>query len=344
VRVAFVYPNSRRGLLEKVAAGEAPDTALLGLNHLGEHGIEAVVHEPRLATRGGRIGHRLTWNARELLLPWELRHADLVCTPLATLFPLAARTLRRPRVLLLSWGLCSTFDRLGVARRRLLRAAVRSAAAVACSSAAGGECLRGRTGVAPRTATLGVDASWWFPSALPADGYVLSVGRDLARDYGTLFAAVRELPVRVVVAAKAENVRGLLVPSNVEVRFDVSLQEVRTLYAGARCVVVPVRGEAHAEGTESSGTIAMLEAMASGRPVVVTERSFLRDYVEAGRTGLCARAEDPGALRSQIERLLADPELGQTLAHEARREVEARHTTRHLAARLAAIMGDVMHA
>ena len=69
--------------------------------------MEATIHEPWL-TRTPRSGlaHRVTWNLRELTLPWELGDVDVVCMPLANLLPLAARARRRLRVVVVNYGLC----------------------------------------------------------------------------------------------------------------------------------------------------------------------------------------------------------------------------------------------
>ena len=81
MKVTFVYPNSRVGLVERVARGEAPDTSLLGQNHLAAFGIDATIHNPSLRRVDRRAGllHRITWNAREVGLPWELRKDELTC-------------------------------------------------------------------------------------------------------------------------------------------------------------------------------------------------------------------------------------------------------------------------
>src|SRR6516165_4779248 len=139
VNVTFVYPNSRTALLGQITRGEAPDTSLLGQNHLGGYGIEASIHNPALRRIDRRSGlvHRITWNARELTLPWELGDTDLACTPLARVFPSAARLRGRPRVLVISYHLCSTYERSSAPSRRLLRTSLRSAAAIVCISEAG---------------------------------------------------------------------------------------------------------------------------------------------------------------------------------------------------------------
>src|SRR5207244_7527193 len=123
-KVAFVYPNSRRELAAEVAAGTAPDSTLLGQNHLAELGLDARVHDPALTRRKGG---RLRWNLRELTLPWELRGYDAAFTPLAALLPLVSRRLP---VVVVNYGLCTIWDRSSPARRRLLGASLRSAAHV----------------------------------------------------------------------------------------------------------------------------------------------------------------------------------------------------------------------
>jgi len=339
LRVAFVYPNPRAELVERVAAGEVPDTSLLGQNHMAGHGVDAVVYDSRLrrTTMADGVRHRLTWYGRELTLPWELRDADVIVTPLATFLPLAARLRRRPRVLVLSYHLVSAWERAGVARRRLLEASVRSAAGVAAVAHSARERLVERLGADPRrthVAQLGVDETWWRPLPRERDGHVLTVGRDLARDYATFVRALEGLPVRGIVVAKAENVRGLDMPPNVEVRLNISPAEVSELYAGASCVVVPTRPDTDPRGTENSGTIALLEAMACARPTVATDRLYLRDYVHDDATTVVA-PQDPAALRAAIEAVLGDGERAAAMGAAARGHVEAEHTTSLLGARLA---------
>jgi glycosyltransferase involved in cell wall biosynthesis len=343
LRVAFVYPNPRFSLIEALAKGEAPDTSLLGQNHLAALGIESYVYDSIIRRRIPLRGplHRLTWHARELVLPWELRDTDVLCTPLATLLPLAARLRRRPRVLTISYHLVATYTRAGPARRRLMRHVLASAGHIVCSSEEGRRRLLVQTGIDERrvsTALLGVDPRYWQPTPPAPDGYVLSVGRDLARDYRTLFRAVGSLPVRVIVVAKQENLAGLEVPPNVDVRLNIAAAEVRELYAGAGCVVVPVVSEANAVGTENSGTIAYLEAAATARPAVVTRRSFLDDYLDPPRTALTVPAEDPAAMRDAVEAVLGDGVKAAAMGAAARASVEERFTTRHLAERLAHVI------
>ena len=159
-QVTFVYPNPRAELAAQVARGEAPDSTLLGQNHLAALGIDARVHDPALTRRGGG---RLRWNLREVTLPWELGDAEVAFTPLAGLFPLAARARRRPRVVVVNYGLCTIWERGSRARRAMLSASLRSAAAVVCLGEWQRNRLEEQAGVRSTTALLGIDERYFSP-------------------------------------------------------------------------------------------------------------------------------------------------------------------------------------
>jgi glycosyltransferase involved in cell wall biosynthesis len=71
---------------------------------------------------------------------------------------------------------------------------------------------------------------------------------------------------------------------------------------------------------ESQG-LAILEAMAAGRPVVATDVGGVRDAVRHGETGLLVPPADPEALAAAIVRLAEAPEYAASLAARARARV-----------------------
>jgi glycosyltransferase involved in cell wall biosynthesis len=336
-KVAFVYPNSRRELALEVAAGTAPDSTLLGQNHLAELGLDARIHDPALTRR--KTG-RLRWNLRELVLPWELRDADVAFTPLAALFPLAARQLP---VAVVNYGLCTIWDRSSAARRKLLGASLRSAAHVFSLGEWQRERLAEQAGLAEErtsTALLGIDERYFAPEpGGSAEPYVLAVGKDLARDYATFVEALAPLGVRLELAVYPRNLEGIALPPHVRARV-ASPAELRDLYAGAACVVLPQRRQEYPYGSEGGGLTALLEALAMAKPVVASERPILRDYVTDGETALLVPPEDPAALREAVERVLGDEELGQRLGTAGRKRIEAALTTRHFAERIAPVLRE----
>jgi glycosyltransferase involved in cell wall biosynthesis len=342
IRAAFVYANPRTALAQDVAAGRAPDTGLLGQNHLAPLGIDAAVHDPAL-TRRRVLPFRVAWNLRELTLPWELRSADVVCTPLANLFPLAARGFRTTRPVVVNMGLCARLARSSGAQRRIVRASLASASAIVCFASAQRERLLEQTGLPEdrvRVALFGVDERFYAPSPPPSDGYVLAAGRDLARDYATFARAVDGLDVPAIVVASARNLTDVQLPANVRVHLDVPYDELRRLYAGASCVVVPTRSESHPYGADCSGHTVLLEAMASGRPTVLSARATNSEYVAGAEAATEVPPEDPAALRAAIEELLSDDRRAAVMGSAGRDAVEESFTTRHLAKRLAPILRE----
>ena len=77
----------------------------------------------------------------------------------------------------------------------------------------------------------------------------------------------------------------------------------------------------------------ILEAMASGLPVVASGISGIPLAVEDGRTGLLVPEQDPGALLSALRRLLTNPGEARAMGEHGRRKAEAELTWDAVAAR-----------
>lgn len=349
-RIAYAYPGSRKGLAADVAAGTGADSFLLGQNHLHEFGYEAFIHESRVraVSETSTISHRVRWAARDVVIPWEIRDADLVVSTLANLLPLSARLRGRPRAVVLDFALATVLDRRRGTGRRLLELSLRSAAAIVCLSDAQRTRLLERVSLDPdrvTTVLLGIDHEFLQPALAHPSGdnaIVLAVGKDLARDYRTLAASAREVDARFVIVTEQRNVKGIALPGNVEVTRGLTYSKLRDLYAEAACVVLPVRRPDYPYGTESGGFTALMEAMAMARPIVVSERPALLEYASPEATALFVPPEEPQALAAAISELVADPELGARLGIAARAKIEREHTMNGFAAGLAAVFDRVI--
>lgn len=95
--------------------------------------------------------------------------------------------------------------------------------------------------------------------------------------------------------------------------FTGSRGDVPRLVAALDVLVMPSRSEGL--------PIALLEAMATARPVLCTRVGGIPDVVRHGENGLLVEFGDLDALRAGIETLLDDPEAAARLAREARRTV-----------------------
>jgi glycosyltransferase involved in cell wall biosynthesis len=343
LRAAFVYANPRRALAAAVEAGAAPDTGLLGQNHLAEHGIDARICDSlvRRGTRQPGLVHRVTWFARELVVPWEVGPADVIVTPLGTTLPLAARVRRRSRVVLMNVNFCTMLSRLEGIRREVFVRSLRAADTIVCFAAAQRTKLLAQADLDPervKVVALGVDDRFYRREPEPAAPHVLAVGRDNGRDYRTFAKAIASIDAPATIVASRRNLDGIALPGNAKVEYDASPTRLRELYASATCVVVPTRSSEFTFGADCSGQTVLLDSMAMGRPTVISHRSTLEEYVDEGTTAMFVPPEDHDALASSIATLLDSPDLRDRLAQEGRAAVEDRFSTRQLGAALAPLL------
>jgi len=175
----------------------------------------------------------------------------------------------------------------------------------------------------------------------PAPSYVLAAGRDAGRDYGTFLTAVGDTGWDVRIVASPRNLAGLRLPANVRVSYDVPPAVLRNLYRGAGCVVVPTHGDGYPYGSDCSGTLVMLDAMACARPAVITQRRSVEDHLSANREAITVPAGDAPSLRAAIERTLSSPDLTGQLGSAGRAAVETRFNTVAMAGELAHVFREV---
>lgn len=182
-----------------------------------------------------------------------------------------------------------------------------------------------------------------WPTRQPASRTVLAVARlvekkgldDLVRACGALAAS--GLPVRLELVGdgplRAE-LEALAEACGIEARFlgpldhDDVLDRYRTATVFALPCVVASTGDRDGLPT------AVLEAMASGLPVVATAVNGLAEAVVDGVTGFVVPERDPDALADAIARVVSDPALADRLGRAGRRRVVERFSLRASATRL----------
>jgi glycosyltransferase involved in cell wall biosynthesis len=277
-----------------------------------------------------------------------LNRADVVFSTVDTvgipLMLLARGRLVRPPFVYTAIGLPERLVQLRSRRiRRLYAQALGACAAIVVYSEREADVLRGwlrerRVEVPVEFVPFGVDVEAFQPTNESAEIDVVSIGADPHRDFDLLVQVARELPqITFGIVATSERERSLPeTPPNVSMETDLAFADMRRRLETARVVALPVR-----ENSYSGATTVLLQAMALGKPVVVTRtQAIARGYgLVDGENCRLVPPGDVEAFARTLRSVLRDEWHARALGGSARRTVERDFTWPSYVDRLAAILG-----
>ena len=325
--VLFVYALPIRHEFQRYAEGTVPSHRLWGAAEMQQRGWRVKYcpdPAPRWARFGG-LGWRLWQSA------WAVRRSVGACGVVAVhevsaMFLLLARrvgVLRCP-VLVLNMAMLHSRNLSGC-RLLLWRWLLGGADAVASLVRSQNSGVARHFGVSWERLVhlpMGVDAAFGGRADAGAEErFCLAVGTNDGKDFETLVEAMPLGEKLVVVtdsfnAAKVERHRSF--GSGIEVRMGVPAVELRELYLRAAVVIIPLADTRH-----GSGHTVLLETMALGKIVIVSESVHMRDYINNGVNALCVPVGDSVAMRRALLEALNYPErfagMRERAASDARR-------------------------
>lgn len=173
----------------------------------------------------------------------------------------------------------------------------------------------------------GVDPTIFYPGArgkLPGAINILCVGRLIERkgqryliDAFHRVLAARRASARLILVGTGDaehelrrQAARLGIGEQIDFRGYVSGNDMAEVYRCADIFVLPSENEGM--------SIALLEAMASGLPVIVTDTGGTRELVRHGSNGLIVTWADSQSLEHALGALLENPELRQTMGQMSR--------------------------
>lgn len=364
LKVLYLFAGERKKLEQLWQEGKMPDSFFIGLNHLKDLGIEATYIENKFLN----WVRKKNYNLPNLFLLFTLRRYDIVFSGASLALPFVAKVLLRMKKPKFVWY--NTFFTNAIRRNErkpfrlwAIKKSIASLDAVFCPSTAQRQFLI-EQGFDPARIFFipnGIDVAFmkWKQeegkgAPRSAEPFILTVGKDMGRDYATLCEAVRGLPIKVKVAALPRNFKGVKdVPKNLEILGFVPFNDLIRLYNQAEFVVIPTKSETHLDASDCSGQYVLLDAMSLGKAVIASKRQTLADYLDDGEPSLCSELrrgeegvvvppEDPKALQAAILSLLRDKERAQALGRRAAERAETQFSTKRLAEELAKIFKGLL--
>ncbi len=355
-RIAVLVSSPiRGGLAEAIAAGEAPRRDYFELRDMLGGELMSPPDKPgRLYTALRKVGGNafaMAWTGWARRKEYDVIVADQEYTGLLLALIFKLTRTRRGHVMIshyLSPLKKQVFFRVLKAQSHIDR--------TICYSTAQEKLARTKLGLHDDQVSLVLhpaDNAFWKPAASSSeretDNEMLrQVGLDLPdgtpvvcsaglefRDYPTLMKAVVgvggvgahgrvPLPAgtHVVIAASSpwskrkNTAEDVDIPENVHL---VSLKplQLRALYRRAQVVAIPLY-----DVDFQAGSLVAYEAMACGKPVVITRTRGQSDIVRENETGFYVPTGDPNAMSAALNRLLADPPLAEKMGARSREVVE----------------------
>lgn len=331
--------------------GEVPDASPYGLHKLIDHGIDVTFGETALGRVGGRLADSVRYRTGGLELVEGLletrarREADAVLAyDERTGVP--ATLIRDPRQGPIVLGIGWLTSRAAAPRiHGALAARALPRAASVFAQCEGVLPTLHREWRVPRSRLhfipVGIDTDFYALQPWPDPGapaVIASAGEDRYRDHQLLVAAVTALRAKRPdhSGVRLELATGLPVdlPEDLGTLYRGRLDgRMRALYRRAWVVAIALKPT-----LSGSGLTVALEAMASGRPVVMTGNPGVSDYVEHGVTGLLVPPSDVEAFAMALGELLADPQRCAEMGAAAAVRVRNLFTSEVMAADLAALL------
>src|SRR3989344_735869 len=368
-KVFFMYPTNRARLLREVKAGKSPDNALYGYNHLAKKFSVVFYDLPYFAVKildflflpihflfisQIDIDFKVP---RIILQLHKLNKSDVIVANtdgvgLAACFLKRLKVLKPPLIyavglFYIQGGLKETFDNgKKTYFYRFYKWILRGADHIIYHAPIEKEKLERLGLYNPANCTfipMGSDKIFFrsrkFSKITESGNLVLSIGKDRARDYETLFQAAKSLPkTKFIIVCRSENIKDIEIPTNVKVILDIPYYKVGKLYKKAAVIVIPMK-----EMSRSSGQMTLTDAIQAQKPIIITSVKGISHYpLINNKNAIKVIPNKVKDLVLAIKKLLSNPNLrGKIIKNN--QQLRRRFTTENYAKGLSRVITATMN-
>lgn len=318
----FVYLTPRKKMLTEFQEGREQSTFLYGLPELQKLGFKVGFSDiaysefnflrhlirPLELLQEHLLNYRLGFRLHVPLLLWpKFRNYDIVlCTQESVGLPfsfLKRVGIIKNKIIYFSSNLTNGIE-MSQSKIMLnfIRDNLKSCEAVVCSSRKEQEILEEFLSKPVHFLPDGIDIDFFTPQTKTNPKIdILAVGRDLYRDFATLFKAVTDTSWKTIVVCTPDNIRCLTIPKNVKIMQNISSQTLRQLYDDSKIVVLPMK-----KTNKPQGHTVLMGAMAMYKPIIASDVPGINtSYALENYPAITlVPAENTTALKSAIKKTL----------------------------------------
>ena len=162
----------------------------------------------------------------------------------------------------------------------------------------------------------GVDTKLFFPNNKSGGKYFLAVGKT-GRDYKTFLEACFQTNASFRIIAPDWSIKNIRIPPNVAyLKTDsnvpdgaISYPDLRKWYDGCIATCIPLHGDSE----DTCGYTNLIEAMAMGKPVLMTRSGALDIDIELQGIGLWINPKDSNDWRDRMNYLAENPKVAEEM-------------------------------
>lgn len=312
MKVLYLFRSSREETYNKVLAGELPSNSLYGLVELQELGYHVSFkgdnHEGFCGKIIQLINKRFSLDIKCPNTLRDLINYDIIVVfgPISTLTTLVCKVFNKKIIYLNTLFVPPK----NIVRKLIIKYNIKASDGVIVTSKAQGN----------ESATyynLPYNKFKFIPFCIDVKfcscqnyksstkPFILSVGRDAARDYKTLVEAVKGVDIDLKIVTMPYLLNGIDIGNaQVEILNELPYKDLYELYSQALFVVIPLKkwGTTH-----TSGLTSLLEAKLLGKGVVSSQSKPLNEYFDNGNGVHYIEPENIDSLRQVIIDLLENP-------------------------------------
>lgn len=345
MKALYLYSGDRKKF-KGVEGVDFADSQLYGINFLKESDIDAEYKEID-DYFFGKIFSKFGFNIKHALSFFLTKGYDIVFGPAllpAMIFKVVFRS--KSKFVFLNISIVRTLKGVRGLKRKFVLWCLRKADAIVCLANYQIDYIsKEMPDIIPKLhfVPMGIDTRFHKPGK-QLENFILAVGKDNGRDYRTVIDVAKKMPnENFKIVCSPRNMEGITeIPSNVEVIFGMSIGDLRREYENTKMVLIITHDDDYREGADCSGQTVLLEAMASGLPIIASRRQSLYGYIEDFKDGLYVDVYDAESIIRAISKLSASQEIRKNLGLSARAKAETQFSTEVMAKNLAKVFRVVL--